>query len=69
MTPIAIEVGDDGVGLPDDIDPLQSQSLGFRTIRVLARQLGASISFNNHGLGLSCVLHIPYAERALKSVC
>ena len=65
---IAIEVGDDGVGLPDDIDPLQSQSLGFRTIRVLASQLGASVSFTNHGLGLSCVVHIPYAERALKSV-
>jgi two-component sensor histidine kinase len=65
---IAIEVGDDGVGLPDDIDPLQSQSLGLRTIRVLASQLGASVSFTNHGLGLSCVLHIPYAERALKSV-
>jgi two-component sensor histidine kinase len=65
---IVIEVGDDGVGLPDDIDPLQSQSLGFRTIRLLARQLGASISFHNYGLGLSCVLHIPYAGRTLKSV-
>jgi len=65
---VAIEVCDDGVGLPDDIDPLQSQSLGFRTIRLLAKQLGASISFNNHGLGLSCVVHIPYAGRALKAV-
>jgi two-component sensor histidine kinase len=65
---IAIEVGDDGVGLPGDIDPLESQSLGFRTIRLLARQLGASISFDNHGLGLSCVVNIPYAGRALKSV-
>jgi two-component sensor histidine kinase len=65
---IAIEVGDDGVGLPDDIDPLHSESLGFRTIRLLARQLGASISFDSHGLGLSCVVHIPYAECALKSV-
>jgi two-component sensor histidine kinase len=66
---VAVEVCDDGVGLPDDIDPLQSQSLGFRTIRLLAKQLGASISFNNHGLGLSCVVHIPYAGRALKAVC
>jgi two-component sensor histidine kinase len=66
---VAIEVCDDGVGLPDDIDPLLSQSLGFRTIRLLAKQLGASISFNNHGLGLSCVVHIPYAGRALKAVC
>ena len=65
---VAIEVCDDGVGLPNDIDPLQSQSLGFSTIRFLAKQLGASISFNNHGLGLSCVVHIPYAGRALKAV-
>jgi two-component sensor histidine kinase len=65
---IAIEVGDDGVGLPDDIDPLQSQSLGFRTVRLLAMQLGASVSFHDHGLGLSCVVHIPYAGCALKSV-
>jgi two-component sensor histidine kinase len=65
---VAIEVCDDGVGLPDDIDPLQSQSVGFRTIRTLAKQLGASISFENHGLGLSCVVHIPYAARALKVV-
>jgi two-component sensor histidine kinase len=60
---VAIEVCDDGVGLPDDIDPLQSQSLGFHTIRLLAKQLGASISFHNYGLGLSCVVHIPYCAR------
>ena len=65
---VAIEVCDDGVGLPDDIDPLQSQSFGFSTIRMLAKQLGASISFENHGLGLSCVVRIPYAARALKAV-
>jgi len=65
---IAIQVCDDGVGLPDDIDPLQSQSLGFRTIRLLAKRLGASISFENHALGLSCAVRIPYAGRALKAV-
>ncbi|MFY9969545.1 MAG: sensor histidine kinase [Roseiarcus sp.] len=66
---IAIEVSDDGVGLPDDIDPFQSQTLGFRTIRLLAKQLGALISFDDHGLGLSCAVRIPYAGRALKAVC
>ena len=65
---VAVEVSDDGVGLPDDIDPLQSQSLGFRTIRLLAKQLGASISFDSHGLGLRCVVRIPYAGRRLKAV-
>ena len=65
---IVIEVGDDGVGLPDDIDPLESQSFGLRTVRLLAMRLGASISFHNHGLGLSCAVHIPYPGRALKAV-
>ena len=65
---IAIEVTDDGVGLPEDFDPLHSQSPGFRTIRPLAKQLGASISFENYGLGLSCILQIPHASRALKAV-
>jgi hypothetical protein len=41
---------------------------GIRTIRLLAKQLGVSISFENHGLGLSCVVHIPCAARALKAV-
>jgi two-component sensor histidine kinase len=65
---IAIEVSDDGVGLPDDIDPLQSQSIGFRTTRMLTKQIGASISFDNYGLGLSCRLELPYTSRALKAV-
>jgi two-component sensor histidine kinase len=65
---IAIEVCDDGVGLPEDVDPLQSHSLGFRMIRMLAKQLGASISFDNYGLGLCCVLQIPYTARALQAV-
>jgi PAS domain S-box-containing protein len=56
---IAIEVSDDGVGLPDDTDPLQSQSISFRTIRMFAKQIGASISFDNYGLGLSCRLELP----------
>jgi hypothetical protein len=65
---IAIEVSDDGVDLPDDIDPLQSQSISFRTIRTLAKQIGASISFDNYGLELSYCLELPYTLRALKAV-
>jgi two-component sensor histidine kinase len=65
---IAIEVADDGVGLPEGIDPHESESLGFRTIRLLANRLGASISFDSQELGLSCILHIPYAGGALKPV-
>lgn len=65
---IAIEVCDDGVGLPDNVDPLQSQSLGFRMVRLLTKQLGASISFDNYGLGLSCTLRIPHTGGLLRAV-
>jgi two-component sensor histidine kinase len=38
---VAIEVCDDGVGLPNDIDPLQSQSLGFSTIPISCQAAGS----------------------------
>jgi two-component sensor histidine kinase len=61
---IFIEVSDDGVGLPEGLDPLATDDAGLAMIRALAAQLGASISFDNHGLGLSCTLRMPYAEVA-----
>ena len=62
---IVIEVSDDGVGLPEGFDPLATEDAGLAMIRVLAAQLGAAISFDNHGLGLSCTLRMPYAEAAV----
>jgi two-component sensor histidine kinase len=62
---IVIEVSDDGVGLPEGFDPLATNDAGLAMIRGLAAQLGASISFDNHGLGLTCALRMPYAEVAL----
>jgi two-component sensor histidine kinase len=61
---IVIEVSDDGVGLSDSLDPLTSGGSGLRLIRALAAGLGAAISFDNHGLGLSCALRMPYAVAA-----
>jgi two-component sensor histidine kinase len=62
---IVIEVSDDGVGLPEGFDPIATDDAGLAMVRALAVQLGASISFDNHGLGLSCTLRMPYAEVAL----
>jgi two-component sensor histidine kinase len=62
---ICIEVSDDGVGLPEGLDPLATREAGLAMIRELAAQLRASVSFHNHGLGLSCTLRMPYAEVAL----
>ena len=62
---IVIEVSDDGIGLPVDFDPFAAKDGGFAMIRRLAAHLRASVSFDNHGLGLSCALRMPYAEAAL----
>jgi two-component sensor histidine kinase len=61
---MVIEISDDGVGLPEGLDPLANADAGLAMVRTLAAQLGASISFDNHGLGLSCILRVPYAEAA-----
>ena len=55
---IVVEVSDDGVGLPDGLDPMESAHLGLRLVRSLAQQLGAEIAFDDDGLGLRVVLSI-----------
>jgi two-component sensor histidine kinase len=60
---VLVGVSDDGVGLPEGLNPLESCSLGFRMIRSLATQLGAKMSFQDDGLGLSCALQMPAHRR------
>jgi two-component sensor histidine kinase len=56
---VMIEVSDDGVGLPEDLDPSESGHLGFRLVRSLAAQVGATIKFDSSELGLRVALRIP----------
>jgi len=56
---VVIEVADDGVGLPEGFNPEAATSLGFRLMHSLARQLGASLTFDEQGLGLRARLTIP----------
>jgi two-component sensor histidine kinase len=65
---VAIEVADDGVGLPDGFDPLGGAGMGFRLVRTLAAQLGAAIDFDNNGLGLCFALQMPTAVAELKAI-
>jgi PAS domain S-box-containing protein len=41
---VNLVISDDGVGLPEDLDWQRSGSLGLQIVRVLARQLGASLT-------------------------
>jgi two-component sensor histidine kinase len=56
---IAIGISDDGVGLPEGLDPMQSGHLGFHLMRSLADRLGAGITFHSDALGLSFELQVP----------
>jgi two-component sensor histidine kinase len=50
---LVVKVSDDGVGLSDGFDPQSDGGLGFRVVRGLARQLGATLAYESDGLGLT----------------
>ena len=56
---ILIQIADDGVGLPEGFDPAKDGGLGMRMVRMLADQLGASLTFESTGIGLTVRLLIP----------
>ena len=56
---VAIDVFDDGVGLPEGLMPLSSNSLGFRLVRSLAERAKASLAFHGSDLGLRVSLDVP----------
>jgi PAS domain S-box-containing protein len=56
---IAIEVADDGVGLPEDFNPETDGSIGFQVMRALSRRLEASLTFTSTDLGLHVALRVP----------
>jgi two-component sensor histidine kinase len=53
---VAVSVTDDGVGLPEGFDPETEGGLGFQTIRSLAEQIGAKLTFASGPLGLTVKL-------------
>lgn len=61
---VTVEVSDDGVGLPDGLDPMTTDSLGLRLVRAVAEQLSARVRFAQDALGLSWVLQMPREQRA-----
>lgn len=63
---VIVQVADDGVGLPEGLDPIKDGHLGMRLIRLLAAQVGAQISFASSELGLSFVLRMPSGLESLQ---
>jgi len=50
---LEVEVADDGVGLGEGFDPHREGGLGFRVVRGLARQLGATLVYETRDIGLT----------------
>jgi PAS domain S-box-containing protein len=56
---IAIDVIDDGVGLPENFDTTADGGSGFKIMRALSEGLGAKLTFNSTSLGLAVRLRVP----------
>ena len=58
---LLVEVNDDGVGLPETFDPLTNGGLGFRLLRALGKQVGATFTFDSSRRGTQFRLVLPPA--------
>jgi two-component sensor histidine kinase len=50
---IMLTLSDDGVGLPEGLDPMNDGQSGLPLVRMLAAKLDATIAFHSDALGLS----------------
>jgi two-component sensor histidine kinase len=62
---LTIEVGDDGVGLPEDADSSAQGGVGFKLIHSLAQALQADLRIESDALGLTFLITLPPAVQAL----
>jgi two-component sensor histidine kinase len=56
---MALEIGDDGVGLPEEFDMDLDAGVGFKLIRSLADKLGAKLTIQSDSLGLCFHFRLP----------
>jgi two-component sensor histidine kinase len=55
---VVLSVADDGVGIPEHIDPYNTGTLGLQLVALLADQLGGEISMRRSG-PTEFTLHCP----------
>jgi two-component sensor histidine kinase len=56
---MTLQIGDDGIGLPEDFDPELDGGVGFKLIRAFAEKLGATLRIVSDSLGTDFILTIP----------
>jgi len=54
-----IEIGDDGIGLPEGFDEARDGGAGFKIIRALVENIGAELKIQSDDLGLSFRIVLP----------
>ncbi len=54
-----LRVTDDGVGLPEEMDPATSGNIGCRLIRSLAQRIDGDVDYDSSCRGLAVTLRIP----------
>ncbi len=60
---VAVSVADDGVGLPGDIDPESTDTLGLTLIRILTEQLDGTLTINrDNGTEFRITIRKPSGE-------
>ena len=62
---LTIEIADDGVGLPEGTDSSAKGGVGFRLIHSLAQALNADLRIESDSLGLSFLITLPAAVKAI----
>jgi two-component sensor histidine kinase len=55
---VAVDIADDGVGLPEGFDPNDSGS-GLKLVRSLVQQIGGTIDFRSDSLGFRASIEVP----------
>ncbi len=64
---LVVEIGDDGVGLPEDFDIASNGGVGFRLIRSLVQGLRADLRIESDPLGLSFLVTLPLPAEQIAS--
>lgn len=57
-----LRIGDDGPGLPPDVDPHTAETLGFTIVRTLVEQLDGTMEVERERKGLAFVIRFPRAS-------
>lgn len=63
---IHVDVIDEGCGLPDGVNPMSHNGLGFRLVQTLSKQVGGLVDYQSSGNGVRFRLTLPPSSTGLE---